>query len=72
MNIIEATNTAVVAGSGITNPDLKQNGFYLLPTNTDECYFIINIGCAITHNLACPRWNPKIDDILREDWELHQ
>ena len=71
MNIIEATRKALKEGVGIKNKnDITQN--YLLPTNTRECYIVVPIGFAVGNNTkAIPRWNPKAEDILSNDWELY-
>ena len=80
MNIIEATRKALKEGVGIKNKnDITQN--YLLPTNTRECYIVDAAGLTATQNpigfavgnntKAVPRWNPKAEDILSNDWELY-
>lgn len=72
MNIIEATREAMDKGVGIRNTSCKHN--YLLPTNTKECYLVIPIGYTLGSNyekIPAPRWNPKAEDILKEDWELY-
>lgn len=73
MNIIEVTGKALTEGVGIANPEIiKRANSYLLPTNTDECYFIIPLGYKTGDNRRpAVRWNPKASDILRNDWELH-
>ena len=72
MNIVKATKEAVRLGIGITNQQCKKSGVYLLPTNTDECFLVIPVGCKFpeTSGRVAPRWNPKARDILSDDWEL--
>ena len=70
MNIIEATREAMRRGVGITNASMRKRGFYVLPTNTDECYLIVPKGWKIGHGVPAPRWNPRAEDILTEDWEV--
>ncbi|MGN0181450.1 MAG: MW1434 family type I TA system toxin [Candidatus Ornithomonoglobus sp.] len=70
MNIIEATKEAMQAGKGITNTEWRSHDFYLLPTNTQECYLIIPINFSVDHGRACPRWNPHAADILSEAWTI--
>ena len=75
MNIIEATKAAMEQGCGIIKKDLKKAGYYLLPTNTSECYLFIPIGYSHKENKeedkkVAARWNPHAADILSDEWEL--
>ncbi len=71
MNIIEATKEAMRVGKGIIKARQNNAGYYLLPTNTTECYILIPIGFSVNYGRACPRWNPNAADILSEEWELY-
>lgn len=62
----------IFKGVDIANENTKNSGVYLLPTNTEECYIVIPVGVKYPETTInmCPRWNPKAEDILSEDWEL--
>lgn len=68
MNIIEATERAMIEGVGIARPCFKKH-CYVLPTNTAECYVVIPTNEA-TGKKPSSRWNPHASDILANDWEL--
>ena len=70
MNIIEATREAMKVGKGIINTEWPSREFYLLPTNTKECYLLIPANFTAGCGRACPRWNPHAADILSEAWEI--
>lgn len=72
VNIVEATKKALEQGTGIINEKLEAANYYILPTNTAECFLLIPIG--LTHasqEKVCPRWNPKATDILSDDWQVY-
>ena len=74
VDIIEATKKAMEKGVGIQNAISKQTDSYLLPTNTNECYLVIPIGYKLDgdyEKTPAPRWNPKAEDVLKDDWELY-
>ena len=71
MNIIEATEKAMKVGKGIINKKWTIQRYYLLPTNTAECYLVIPKGFNIESVNACPRWNPNANDILSDNWEIY-
>ena len=74
MNIIEATEKALEKGVEIQNTISQRANSYLLPTNTNECYLVIPIGYKLDSDYKrtpAPRWNPKAEDILKDDWELY-
>ena len=73
MDIIEATRTAMKEGKGIINMGWQDpKSYYLLPTNTTDCFLLTPIGFSATEGRACPRWNPRACDILSDKWEIYE
>lgn len=80
MNIIEATKKALQENKAISNPDDLEGGLAFLPTNS-ECFGILLVT---TEKILLKEdgkykevwrepgrfWNPRANDLLREDWEL--
>lgn len=80
MNIIEATKKALVENKAITTPEDKERGTVFVPTNSMPLGIVIvptKPGIKKTEGVykekwpaACKFWNPKAEDLLRDDWEL--
>ena len=71
MNVVEATKKALEKSVGMTRPSFKNN-WYLIPTNTNECYVSMPIGYGVeSSQRPAVRWNPHAEDILADDWELY-
>lgn len=65
MNIQEATHEAIKKGRGISRQSWGENGPILIPTNTQYCVIFIS-----SEKKILPRWNPDLDDLNADDWEL--
>lgn len=65
MNIQDATHEAMKKGRGIRRRSWGENGPILIPTNTQYCVIF-----TTSENKILPRWNPDLDDLLAEDWEV--
>lgn len=62
MELKEAVKVAMKAGKGVRREAM---GVLLLPTNTRECFLIMEGG-----KLLSGKWNPSLDDILADDWHV--
>ena len=64
MNIQKATTAAMAIDGLITRLPWKGH-LHIKPTDWPECCF------AHTKEQApCPRWQPKAEDLMAEDWEV--
>ena len=80
MNIIEATKKALKENKAITTPEDKEHGIVFVPTNSMPLGIVIvptEPGLEKVEGIykekwtsACKFWNPKAEDLLRDDWEL--
>lgn len=64
MYIHEATKTAVRVCGCIVRPKWRGH-VHIKPTNTPECCWVLRKGKA-----PCPRWEPKAEDLMADDWEI--
>lgn len=65
MTIAEACKKAKKEGRGITRKSYGPRPIMLLPTNTDNCVMMIPFH---EEAFITKRWNPKLDDLMAEDW----
>ena len=80
MNIIEATKKALEENKAITTPEDKEHGTVFVPTNSMPLGIVIVPTEPALEKVegiykekwtsACKFWNPKVEDLLRDDWEL--
>ena len=81
MNIIEATKKALEENKAITTPEDKDHGMVFIPTNSMPLGIVIvptKTGIEKSGGTykekwptASKFWNPKAEDLLRDDWELY-
>ncbi|EHM46142.1 Thoeris anti-defense Tad2 family protein [Flavonifractor plautii] len=64
MEIQKAVRKAVETGGFITRP-LWCGRLHIKPTNEPECCVLHGKGRA-----PCPRWQPKAEDLMADDWEV--
>ncbi len=65
MNIKEACELAKKEGRGITRKSYGPRPTMYVPTNTDSCVLIVPFDEG---SFKIQRWNPKLDDLIAEDW----
>lgn len=65
MRISEACKKAKKEGCGITRKSYGSQPTMLLPTNTDNCVIVIPFHEG---TFKTKRWNPKLDDLMADDW----
>lgn len=80
MNIIEATKKALKENKAITTAEDKEHGIVLVPTKSMPLGIVIvptEPFIEKTEGIykekwssASKFWNPRAEDLLREDWEL--
>ncbi len=63
MNIQEATKKAMETNKNIQRDSI---GIKIKPTNGWECCLLIHP----TKQEYAPRWNPKAEDLMADDWEV--
>lgn len=63
MNIIEATRKASEKNKYITRKVF--NGIKIQPTDTVAACIAIKSDTD-----SCPRWQPHLEDLIAEDWEV--
>jgi hypothetical protein len=61
MNIQQAIANASLKGQSIYRESRPNS--YIHPTNTPECCIVTNEEGHLS-----PRWEPKLDDLLADDW----
>ena len=67
MNIYEAAVAAARTDGLMTRPWCGTEGtWFIKPTNGPECCMVIVKG----EKEPCPRWNPDLEDLLSEEWEV--
>lgn len=67
MTISKAIKNALPLGRGITRKAWGRNPATILPTNTTEsCLYISHHDNGIA-----PRWQPRLDDLVADDWEVY-
>ena len=81
MNIIEATKKALEEYKAITTPENKEHGTVIIPTKSMPLGIVIVPTEPDLEKVegiykekwtsAFKFWNPKAEDLLRDDWELY-
>ena len=66
MNIQEACREAQASGQGIYRTSEMKRACVLVPTNTAACVLIF----AEHKPYAGLCWNPTLDDLLADDWQV--
>ena len=64
MYIQRAIRIAMKSGCRIIRPWFRES-VQIEPTNSDEGFILHGIDQA-----PCPRWQPKAEDLLADDWEV--
>lgn len=67
MTINEACKKAMREGLGIKRNKWGEQSMTLIPTNTDSCIIIVPFK---SETMAMIRWNPKLEDLIANDWYL--
>lgn len=65
MNIFEAAKLAFAQNKCITRSEFS-DFFRIQPTNTESCCIISR---ADGTNMS-PRWQPSLNDLIADDWEV--
>lgn len=65
MNIKDACELAQKEGRGITRKSYGPRPMILIPTNTNSCVLIVPFESG---SFKTKRWNPKLDDLIANDW----
>ena len=67
MNIYEAAVAAERTGGLMTRPWGGTEGtWFIKPTDGADCCMMIVNG----EKEPCPRWNPQLEDLIAENWEV--
>jgi len=74
MDIQKATRIALTTGQFITREAEEFKPYRILPTNSDDC-FVVHIAKEYINQMGekyipGKRWNPKVEDILANDWTV--
>ena len=80
MNIIEATKKALEENRAITNPESLEMGLAFVPTNSEPLGILLvptEPGLEKQNGIYKEKWpttgimwNPRAEDLMRDDWEL--